>query len=69
MNTFPTGKAAAYLGVGVKTLQRQNREGRLRPERTPSARRAYSKGMLHSFMRRDPPQGARNAVAYCRVQI
>jgi putative transposase len=28
MNTFSTGKAAAYLGVGVKTLQRWDREGK-----------------------------------------
>ena len=34
MSTFSTGKAAAYLGVGVKTLQRWDREGRLKPERT-----------------------------------
>jgi DNA-binding transcriptional MerR regulator len=46
MSTYPTSKAAAYLGVGVKTLQRWDREGRLKPERTPSGRRAYSKAML-----------------------
>jgi hypothetical protein len=46
MSTFSTGKAAAYLGVGVKTLQRWDREGRLKPERTPSGRRAYSNAML-----------------------
>jgi putative resolvase len=67
MSTFSTGKAAAYLGVGVKTLQRWDREGRLKPERTPSGRRAYSKALLDSFMRRDLPQASRKAVAYCRV--
>jgi hypothetical protein len=46
MSTFSTGRAAAYLGVGVKTPQRRDREGRLKPERTPSGRRAYSKAML-----------------------
>jgi predicted site-specific integrase-resolvase len=50
-----------------RTLQRWDRDGRLKPERTPSARRAYSKTMQDSFMRRDPPQGARKAVTYCRV--
>jgi putative resolvase len=50
-----------------RTLQRWDREGRLKPERTPSARRAYSKAMQDSFMRRGPPQGARKAVAYCSV--
>jgi putative resolvase len=63
MSTFSTGKAALYLGVGVKTLQ----DVRLRPERTPCGRRAYSQAMLDSFMRRDPPQAARKAVACCRV--
>jgi hypothetical protein len=43
MSTFSTGRAAAYLGVGVKTPQRRDREGRLKPERAPSGRRAYSK--------------------------
>jgi hypothetical protein len=64
MSTFSTGKAAAYL---VKTLQRWDREGRLKPERTPSGRRAYSKAMLDSFMRRDPPQGARLGLAKPRI--
>jgi putative resolvase len=66
MSTLSTGKAAAYLGVGVKTLQRWDREGRLKPERTPSGRRAYPKALLDSFVRRDP-YSARKAVAYCRV--
>jgi putative resolvase len=67
VSTFSTGKAAAYPGVGVKTLQCWDRQGRLKPQRTPSGRRAYSKTMLDSVMRRDSPQGARKAVAYCRV--
>jgi putative resolvase len=38
----------------------------LKPERTPPGRRAYTKALLDSFMRRDP-YSARKAVAYCRV--
>jgi len=60
------GRAAAYLGVGVKTLQRWDRLGRLTPARTPSGRRAYPKALLDTFMRRNP-QLSRKAVAYCRV--
>jgi putative resolvase len=64
---LPTGKAANYLGVGVKTLQRWDREGRLKPERTSTGRRIYSKTMLDTFMRRSVPALARVPVAYCRV--
>ena len=64
---YSTGKAAAYLGLTVKTLQRWDREGRLVPERTDSGRRMYSKAMLDAFMRRTPPDIARAAVTYCRV--
>jgi DNA-binding transcriptional MerR regulator len=39
---YSTGKAAAYLGVAVKTLQKWDRQGRLKPERTDSGRRLYS---------------------------
>jgi predicted site-specific integrase-resolvase len=64
---FATGKAAAYLGVSVKTLQRWDREGRLAPERTPTGRRSYSKAALDSFLLRGPAPAARTAIAYCRV--
>jgi putative resolvase len=67
MTTFSTGKAAAYLGVGVKTLQRWDREGRLPAERTPTGRRLYTKAVLDAFMRREPPASARIPIAYCRV--
>jgi putative resolvase len=65
---FSTGKAADYLGVGVKTLQRWDREGRLKPERTSTGRRIYSKAALDAFMRRSPSSSAtRVPIAYCRV--
>jgi len=67
MSTFSTGKAAAYLGVGVKTLQRWDREGRLKPERTSTGRRAYTKAALDVVLNRVPQQAARIPVAYCRV--
>lgn len=63
---FSTGKAAAYLGVNIKTLQRWDRDGRLKPERTSTGRRSYSKALLDSFMSRSPPS-TRTAIAYCRV--
>jgi predicted site-specific integrase-resolvase len=64
---FSTGKAAAYLGVGVKTLQRWDREGRLKPERTSTGRRMYSRPILDAFMRRPTRSAAKAPIAYCRV--
>jgi len=59
-------KGRAYLGVGVKTLQRWDREGRLKPERTDTGRRMYSKMALDAFMRRTP-SAVKAPVVYCRV--
>jgi putative resolvase len=67
MSTFKTGQAAAYLGVGIRTLQRWDREGILKAERTPTGRRVYTKASLDAHLKRPAPQTARTAVAYCRV--
>lgn len=46
-----TGKAARLLGVSVKTLQRWDREGRLRPvARTDSNCRLYTEAQLREFI-------------------
>lgn len=69
MSTMLTsGKAAAYLGVGVKTLQRWDRVGILASERTGTNRRVYDVAALDAFLsrsRRRPIE--RHSVAYCRV--
>jgi putative resolvase len=62
-----SGKAAIYLGVTVKTLQRWDREGRLKPERTATGRRVYAKSALDAFLSRKPTEVERAPVAYCRV--
>ena len=68
MSTFSTGKAAEYLGVGVKTLQRWDREGTLKAERTSTGRRRYTQAALDAFMKRSPTTNKpRKPVAYCRV--
>jgi putative resolvase len=65
---YSTGKAADYLGVSVKTLQRWDREGRLQPEsRTGTGRRMYTKAQLDAFLGRKPGMVPRRAIAYCRV--
>jgi putative resolvase len=68
-NTISTGKAAALLGISVKTLQRWEREGRLVPiARTDTNRRVYTESQIKTFLglrvNEQPPQ---RIVAYCRV--
>ena len=65
-----TGRAAAVLGVTVKTLQRWEREGRLLPfVRTDSNRRLYTEVQLREFLGIQRNKGAapHRLVAYCRV--
>lgn len=64
-----TGEAAAYLGRGVKTLQRWDREGTLSPAgRTKTGRRAYTREQLDTFLGQQigRPEPHR-VIAYCRV--
>jgi len=63
---FSTGKAAAYLGIGVKTLQPFGSGGPLKAERTDTGRPMYSKAALDAFMRWTRSV-AKAPVAYCRV--
>ena len=68
-NTLTVTKAAHLLGVTVKTLQRWDREQRLRPvARTQTNRRVYTMQQVRAF------QGLRltghaptRIIAYCRV--
>jgi len=55
------------VGVSVKTLQRWDREGRLKPaSRTPGNRRLYTQEQLNKVLHR-APQRERVSVAYMRV--
>lgn len=68
-STISTGKAAKLLGISVKTLQRWDREGRLRPvARTDSNRRLYTESQLRAFIGlRQTVHAPSRLVAYCRV--
>jgi predicted site-specific integrase-resolvase len=67
MNTYNSAEFAKLTGVSVKTLQRWDREGRLKPAaRTPGNRRLYTPEQLNRFLNRLPQQ-ERVAVAYLRV--
>ena len=70
LNTFPVSAAAKRLGVTVKTMQRWDRNGRLKPaSRTTTNRRVYTEAQLHDFLglRQTGGVKATRIVAYCRV--
>lgn len=67
MNTYKASEFAKWAGVSVKTLQRWDREGKLKPaSRTPGNRRLYTQEQLNQLLNRTPKQ-ERVAVAYLRV--
>ena len=66
MNTYTVAQFAQRLGVSVKTLQRWDREGRLKPSRTPSNRRVYTDEQLTQALQRQSAL-ARDTVVYMRV--
>lgn len=58
---------AELLGVSVKTLQRWDREGILKSNRTPTNRRYYTYDQYLSFKGIAPEQDGRQTVIYARV--
>jgi predicted site-specific integrase-resolvase len=67
MNTYKANDFARLAGVSVKTLQRWDREGKLKPAaRTPGNRRLYSQEQLNTLLNRVPSRERVN-VAYLRV--
>ena len=67
MNTIPISKAAVIVGRSVKTLQRWDRQGVLRAQRTKTDRRYYTEAQLRAFLGQSTPAQPRVAIAYCRV--
>lgn len=66
MNTYNVTEFAKLLGVAVITLQRWDREGRLKALRTPSNRRLYTDEHLRQA-RGLSPKAQRLTIAYARV--
>jgi predicted site-specific integrase-resolvase len=62
-----TSEAASLLRRHVKTLQRWDRLGLLKPERAPSGRRLYKKSSIDSFLGITSNNVERKTIAYCRV--
>jgi len=51
-------EAAAYLRVSLFTLNRIERQGQVRPFRTPGGHRRYSLGMLNDYLQHSRKVGA-----------
>lgn len=69
-STLGAGQAAKLLGVTVKTIQRWDRVGLLRPSgRTPTNRRVYTTEQIQAFrgLRENNMTDPTRIVAYCRV--
>lgn len=66
MNTISVAEAAKYIGRSVKTMQRLDRCGILKPTRTLTNRRQYTIEQLDSFLGRKRHSEGK-IVAYCRV--
>ena len=62
-----TSEAAIILRRHVKTLQRWDRLGLLKAERSPSGRRLYNKNAIAAFLGITAFKTVRKTVAYCRV--
>lgn len=66
MSTYTVRQFGDIIGVSVKTLQRWDRGGRLKPKRTPSNRRMYTDQDL-VFLRGQSQHSERITIVYSRV--
>jgi DNA-binding transcriptional MerR regulator len=67
MNTYNSAQFAKLAGVVVKTLQRWDREGKLKPAaRTPGNRRLYTPEQLNQVFNR-LSKTKQVTIAYLRV--
>jgi predicted site-specific integrase-resolvase len=68
MRRLSISEAAARLGVTVKTMQRWDRDGKLKPDsRTETNRRLYSEEQIARFAGLSVKAEATRVLAYCRV--
>lgn len=58
MKYYSAGQFAALIGIHIKTLQKWDRDGILKPERrTPTNRRQYSQKQLEEFGKKEHRDG------------
>ena len=69
ITNYKTKEFAELLGVSVKTLQRWDREGTLKANRTPTDRRYYTYNQYLQFKGIDTENDTRQVVIYARVSI
>ena len=67
ITNYKTKDFAELLGVSVKTLQRWDREGTLKANRTPTDRRYYTYNQYLQFKGIDTENDIRQIVIYARV--
>jgi len=67
MNTYTVTEAAKRLNRSVGTLQRWDRQGVLKANRTKTNRRYYTEKQLREFLGIDVSAESKRVVAYCRV--
>lgn len=67
MRIYKIGDAAKYIGYKPNTLQRWDREGKLKAHRTPTNRRYYTQEQLDNWLNSTQKQDNGQMVAYARV--
>ena len=67
ITNYKTKDFAELLGVSVKTLQRWDREGTLKANRTPTDRRYYTYDQYLQFKGINTEDDQRQVVIYARV--
>lgn len=67
MSRLNITEASKYVGLCVKTLQRLDREGKLRSHRTETGRRYYYLEELDRFLHKGAVQKSKVNMVYCRV--
>ena len=69
MRIYKLGDAAKYLGYRPNTLQKWDREGKLKARRTPTNRRYYTQEQLDNWLNSTQKQNNGQMVAYARVSF
>ena len=67
MNTYKPNEFAEMLGVSVKTLQRWDREGHLKANRTPTDRRYYTHSQYVEYMGDGKTKQEKNHYLYASI--
>lgn len=58
---FPTGEAAKFLGISMRTLYRYEKQGKITSQRLPGNHRRYRREDLEALLVRRPYSKARGA--------